>query len=325
MRMPVRSKCVLTALAIATLGLTSAHGQEYPTREIRFVCVTPPGTGADVFVRYFAEKVKQLSGKTIIVENKAGAGGTIAMEYVARAKPDGHTVLLHAGGSVAGSKWLYKKPPFPDAGSALQVVATINRQAFMLAVDGKSPYKTLAELTTAMKAKGDKASYFTVSHTGTVMGELYKAATGVKAVEVGYKSANDALNDLASGALDYSTNEPVFSLSQHRAGRLRILGVSTGERLKSVPELPTMAEQGVPMDFIIWWAAMVPAGTPRPIVDQLNKWFVQVVGSEETRKFLANFGGDPLIETPEQGQARLVKDIEIWKNYTIVAKIVPQG
>ena len=135
----------------------------------------------------------------------------------------------------------------------------------------------------------------------------------------------DALNDLASGALDFSANEPVFSLSQHRAGRIRILGVSTGERLKAAPQLPTMAEQGVPMDFKIWWAAMVPAGTPKPVVEQLNKWFVQVVASEETRQFLANFGGDPLIETPEQGQARLIKDIELWKNYAITAKIQPQG
>jgi tripartite-type tricarboxylate transporter receptor subunit TctC len=321
-----------TALLWSVLGVACMLGmpysiaqQQYPAQDIHFICVTPPGTGADVFVRYFAEKIRPLAGRTIIVENRAGAGGIIAMEYAARAKPDGYTVLLHAGGAVAGSKWLFKKPPFADAGEALQVVATINRQAFMIAVDAKTPYQSISDLTAAIKPKGDKASYFTTSHTGTVMGELYKAATGVKALEVGYKSASDALNDLASGALDFSVNEPVFSLSQHRAGRMRILGVSTGQRLRSAPELPTMAEQGVAMDFNIWWAAMVPAGTPRAIVDQLHEWFVQVVASPETEKFLENFGGDPLIESVEAGQARLLKDIELWKDYTTVAKIPPQG
>jgi tripartite-type tricarboxylate transporter receptor subunit TctC len=325
MRRFFASSILVATLAGGAVGLAPATAEQYPAQDIHFVCVTPPGTGADVFVRYFAEKVKPLAGRTIIVENRAGAGGIIAMEYAARAKADGYTVLVHAGGSVAGSKWLYKKPPFADAGQALQVVATIDQQGYMLIVDGKSPYPDVAALTAAMRSKGDKASYLTTSHTGRVMGELYKASAGLKTVEVTYKVTADGLNDLASGALDFGAVEPVFALSQQRAGRIRIIGVSTADRLKSAPDLPTMAEQGIPMDFKIWWAAMVPAGTPRPIVEQLNTWFAQVVASDETRTFLANFGADPLVETPEQGQARLVKDIEIWKNYTIAAGIEPQG
>ncbi len=106
---------------------------------------------------------------------------------------------------------------------------------------------------------------------------------------------------------------------------MRILGVSTGKRLDATPELPTMAEQGVDMDLTGWWAVLVPQGTPQPIVDQLNKWMVEVVGSPETKKFLNQFGGDPLIETPEVGQARLLKDVDNWKQYIEIAKIVPQG
>ena len=142
----------------------------------------------------------------------------------AKQKPDGYTVFVHAGSAIAAAMWLFKRPPFADAGKAIQIAGTINRQPFMLVVDAKSPYKTTAELTEAMKKKGDKATYASAAPTGTVMGELYKVATGVKAVEVNYKNAVDSLNDQLSGAVDYGMHDPVYSLAQQREGRLRILG-----------------------------------------------------------------------------------------------------
>ncbi len=151
------------------------------------VCAFPPGSGADVLVRYFADKLRPIVGRTVIVENKAGAGGNIATEFVARAKPDGHTIYVHAATAVAANQHLFKKPPV-DAGKAIQIAASINRQPFMLVVDAKSPYKTVADLTAAMKPKGDKATYATAAPTGTIMGELYKDATGIKAIEVTYRS-----------------------------------------------------------------------------------------------------------------------------------------
>jgi len=315
----------LPAMLLAAVLPLSAQAEQYPSQDIHFICAFPPGSGADVLVRYFAEQVRPLTGKNIIIENKSGAGGNIAMEYVAKQKPDGYTIFVHAGSAIAAAMWLYKRPPFPDAGKAIQIAGTINRQPFMLVVDAKSPYKTTAELTDAMKKKGDKATYATAAPTGTVMGELYKVATGVKAVEVNYKNAVDSLNDQLSGAIDYGMHDPVYSLAQQREGRLRILGVSTGQRLEATPDLPTMTEQGVPMDLTGWWAAMVPQGTPKDVVGQINKWFVTAVGSPETKAFLNKFGGDPLIETPEQGQARMLKDVENWKRYIEVAKIQPQG
>jgi tripartite-type tricarboxylate transporter receptor subunit TctC len=318
------ASAIVMAAAFALAPVT-ANAEDYPNQDIHFICAFPPGSGADVLVRYFAEKVRPLTGKNIIVENKSGAGGNIAMEYVGRAKPDGYTIFVHAGSAVASNMSLFKHPPFADPGKAIQVAATINQQPFMLVIDAKSPYKTTAELTAAMKAKGEKATYASAAPTGTVMGELYKVATGVKAVEVQYKNAPDSLNDQLSGAVDYGMHDPVYSLAQQREGRLRILGISTGKRLAATPDLPTMAEQGVPMDLTGWWAAMVPQGTPKPIVDQINKWFVEVVGSAETKAFLNKFGGDPLIETPDVAQARLIKDVDSWKSYIEVAKIVPQG
>jgi tripartite-type tricarboxylate transporter receptor subunit TctC len=322
----IRASASIAALVVAVaMAPASAYAQAYPTQDIHVICAFPPGSGADVLVRFFSEKLRPLTGKNVIVENRAGAGGNIAQEYVGRSKPDGYTIFIHAGSAVAANVWMVKKPVFPDVGKAFQVAATINRQPFMMLVDAKSPYKSVAEVTEAMKKKGDKATYASAAPTGSVMGEIYKAKTGVQAVEVAYKTAPDSINDMTSGAVDYGMHDPVFALAQQREGRLRILGVSTGKRLDATPELPTMAEQGVDMDLTGWWAVMVPQGTPKPVVDQLNKWMVEVVSSPETKAFLNKFGGDPLIETPEVAQARLLKDVDNWKKYIEVAKIVPQG
>jgi tripartite-type tricarboxylate transporter receptor subunit TctC len=318
-RKATRGMLLAAALSVVPAGVGA---QEYPSQDVRFVCAFPAGSGADVIVRYFAEKMRAVVKRTIIVENKPGAGGNIAAEYMVRSKPDGHTIFIHAGNTVAGNMHLIKKPPF-DAAKAIQVVATINKQAFMLAVEAKRPWKSVAELTAYVKEKGDKATYAVSANSGIVIGAIYKEKAGLQAVQVHYRMAQDALNDMASGKVDYALQDPVFALSQLREGRLRILAVASAERLKSNPELPTMTESGVPMDLVGWFAAMVPSATPRPIVDQLNKWFSEVVALEETQNFLKGYGGDPWVATPEEGQARLVRDIAAWGEYRI-AKIEPQ-
>jgi tripartite-type tricarboxylate transporter receptor subunit TctC len=319
------SAAAAVAFGLAALaGAPPARAQDYPTQDIRFICGFPAGSGADVLVRYFAEKLRPLAGRPVIVENKVGAAGNIAAEFTARAKPDGYTVHVHAGSAVAANQHLFKRRPF-DAVKDLQVAATLNQQPFMVMVPAASPHKTLAELTAAMKQKGDKASYAQSNTSGKVMGDLYKQATGITAVEVPYRTANDSINDFASGRLDYGMMDPVFALSQERAGRLRSLAVSTPHRMKAVPELPTMTEAGTPgVEMMGWFAAMVPSATPRPVVDRLNKWLNEILATEETRKFLNQFGGDPYISTPEQGQARMAKDVKDWEHYIKIAKIEPQ-
>jgi tripartite-type tricarboxylate transporter receptor subunit TctC len=319
----LRSGAVALGFA-AGLGTMTAHAQEYPSQDIRLICAFPAGSGADVLVRYFADKLRPIVNRTVIVENKAGAGGNIAQEYVAKSKPDGHTIFVHAATAVAANQHLFRKPPV-DAAKAFQIAATINRQPWMLVVDAKSPYKTVADLTAAMKAKGDKASYATGAPTGRIMGEIYKNAAGITAVEVNYKTDNDSINELTSGRLDYAMHNPVFALSQHRAGRTRILAVSTAERLQAAAELPTMTELGIPMDLTGWWSAMVPTGTPRPVIDQIHKWFVEMVSSGETKAFLNKFGGDPYINTPEKGQELFLKAIKEWGEHVRMAKIEPMG
>jgi tripartite-type tricarboxylate transporter receptor subunit TctC len=299
--------------------------QAYPSQDIHMVNGFPPGSGADVLTRYFAEKFRLVANRPVIVENKVGASGAIAVQYSAQAKPDGHTLYLSAASATAAQMHLYKNPPV-QVTKAFQIAATINRQAFMLAVDVNSPYKTVAELTEAMQKKGDKASYATAATSGIVMGAMYVAKTGIKAVEVRYKDSAGSLNDIASGRIDFSMVDPVFGLAQQREGRLRILAHSAGKRLQAAPEIPTMAESGVPdMDLVSWWAVHVPSETPKPIVNQINAWFREILTTEETKAFLNKFGGDPFISTPEEGQALFIKEDKAWADYVRIAKIEPQG
>jgi len=311
----------LIAAAVATSG---ARAQQYPAQDIHIICAFPAGSGADVLVRYFGEKVRPLANRTIIVENKVGAAGNIAAVYTARSKPDGHTIYVHAASAIAANMHLFKTPPI-DAAKDLQIAAGVNKQPFMVVVPASSPYKTVAELTEAMRKKGDKASYAQSNTSGKVMGELYKQATGVQAVEVPYRTANDSLNDFASGRLDYGMMDPVFALSQARAGRLRMLAVSTPQRMQAVPDLPTMAEAGVPgVELLTWFSAIVPAATPRSIVDKINKWFNEVLATEEAKTFLNNFGGDPFITTPDDAQALFRQGVKDWERYVKAANIEPQ-
>jgi tripartite-type tricarboxylate transporter receptor subunit TctC len=323
--MPAR---IILGFAAGTMALAFAPGgaaaQELPPGEVRLIAAFPAGSGSDVVVRWFAEKLKPLMNRTVIVENKPGAGGNIATEYVSRAKPDGSTIYFHTGSSMSANMHVFKKPPV-DVVKAMQVVGTVNRQAFMLVVHPDKPWKNVAELTAYLKTKGDKASYAVSATSGVVMCALYKQAADLKSVEVNFRMAQDSLNDIASGAIDYACHDPQFASAQVSQNRLRVLGIASAQRLESNASFPTMKEQGVDMDLNGWFAAFVPAATPRPMVDQLNKWLNQILVTDEAKKFLAQFASDVMMSTPDEGQARLVRDIQAWGDYVRIAKIEPQG
>ena len=315
----------LAALVTAGFCSTLAQAQEYPSQDVHLVCAFPAGSGSDVVVRYFAEKLRPILKRNIFVDNKPGANGMIAMTHSARAKPDGHVIYLHTGSSMSANMHIFKNVTM-DAGKEFQVAATINRQGFMMVVHKDSRIKTVQEMTAHLKAKGEKATYATSATSGTVMGEMYKAITGVKTVEVTYRIAKDSLNDLQSGHVDYGMHDPQFASAAMRQGNIRILGIATGQRMKFLPDIPTMAESGVPgMDLNGWFAAFVPSATPKPVVQQINDTFKQILTTDETIKFLNQFGGDPWITTPEEGQAFLLNDIKNWGEYVKIAKIEPRG
>lgn len=312
------------ALVFAMAGVGAASAQQYPSQDIHIICGAPAGSGADLIVRYYAEKLRVGTGRIVLVENKPGAQGNIATEYLARAKPDGYTIYLNGGSVLAANMHVFKNPPV-DVVKQLQVVAGINKLATMLSVRPDAPWKNLGELTAFLKEKGDKASYGISNPVAQVAGAVYKEKTGISAVQVAYKAAAESFNDFKSGAIDYAVYDPIYALAQQREGRLRVLAISTKERIESHPELMTFTEQGVAMDLVGWWAVFAPAGTPRPVIDKLASLFNDIQKLPETKTFLNTYGGDPWIFSPEEGQARLARDVKDWADYVKVGKIEPQG
>ena len=319
-----RELAAAVALIASVLAISPAHAQDYPSQDVRFVCAFPAGSGADVIVRYFADKLRPLMNRTIVVQNRPGAIGNIATEYVARAKPDGYTIYITGGNGIAANMHLFKKPPV-DAGKAFQIAATINNATMMIAVRADGPVKSIADLTAAVKEKGNQATYAYANPTSRVLGAMYKERAGLQAVEVGYRTGADYLNELYSGKLDFAVVDNVQGMAQAGQGRMRLLAVGADKRMQAAAELPTMTELGYSMNIRSWWAVLVHSGTPRPIVDQLNQWFSEVVATEETKKFLNGIASDPWVSKPEEGQAYFLQQIKDWGEYVQVAKIEPQG
>lgn len=319
------SRRAVLALGAALLSFPAA-AQDYPAREIRAICNFPAGTGADVFVRYFAAKLSALAGKPVVVDNKGGALGNIGTEAAAKSKPDGYTILIVPGSStMAAAMHTFKKLPF-DPIKDFTPVTTIARLGFVIAVDAKSPMKTLAELTAHLKAKGDKSTYGVAANTGLISAELYKKVAGVQATKAQYREMGTLMNDMFAGSLDFTAGDPVWAVEQVRSGKIRALAVTSGVRLSALADVPTMKEAGYPAfgELIAWWAVYVPAGTPEPIVKKLEAWFNQIVATEETKKFLNNLGSDPFPGNAAMLKDLLAGDIVKWGEYVKLAGLQPQ-
>lgn len=320
-----RTTSLAAALAVAVVVSTNVgHAQTYPSQQIRFVTGFPPGSGADVVTRFTAEKIKEVANVNIIVENRVGAAGGLAMETVARAKPDGYTVLLATATATAAANHLYKERRV-NVLEAFRIGATINRQGFMIVVDPGSPYKTLADLTAAMKLKGDKANYGVAAPTGIVLGEMYKAMAGLSAQQIRFRTASDSIKEMASGNLDFGALDPQLSLAQHRQGKLRILAVATGKRIAALPDVPTMEEAGVKgVDLTGWWALIVPKQTPDHVVDTMHGWMQKVLPRPEVIQFFKDSGADPFSLSPKEADALFIKEEAAWGRYAEIAKLEKQ-
>jgi tripartite-type tricarboxylate transporter receptor subunit TctC len=315
----------LAAAGLAMMVPAQVNAQDnYPNRDIHVVVGFPAGSGADVYARYFANKLSQISKATVLVENKPGANSSIATEYVARSKPDGHTIFIGGSDSFGSPLYLFKKPP-TDPRKDFIYVSPLVSQGFILTVAADKPYKNVADLTAAMKAKGEKASYPTTNNPALILGEAYKKSAGLQTVQIGYRTSADFLNDMMSGTLDWVWADPVFGLSRIREGKFKPLAVSTAKRISSIPDIPTAKEAGIAdIDMNLWWVTAVPAGTPQPIVDKLNAWWTQIGKDPETKEFLAKNGAEPWTATVAETKALIDKEIKDWEVYVKLGKIEAQ-
>ena len=314
---------LLLALAVAVPVFQSpAHPQDYPAREIRSICNFAPGSGADIIVRYYSEQLAKLAGKPVVVENKPGAQGTIATAFVAKSAPDGYTIhITPASSTLATAPHIFKQLPF-DPIKDLAPVTTINSLTFVVAVDAAKPIESIQQLIQALKQKPGHGFYGTQSNSGQVAAELLKSKTGLNTVYVPFKVTGDAFTNLLAGQIDFMSVDSTWAKGQPK---VRILAVTAAKRSPTLPEIPTLAEAGVDgIDVAPWWGVVVPAGTPRPIIEKLAGWFNQITASEETKQFLARAALDPFPGSPEQMAQLLKTEIDRWGGFVKLAKIQPQ-
>lgn len=319
-------RTIRAALAAAVLALivAPAQAQQFPNRDITVICSQAAGSGADVLVRYFASRLSQLAKVNAIVENRPGASTTIAIRHLIQSKPDGHTIYISAGSSLAATPHLLQNIPY-DPRTTIDFVTTLSRFAFLLAVDAKSPAKTVEEMVELQKKKPDHGKYGANAPSSQVAGELLKSITGLKTVKVGYQDTMTTLNDLTGGQIDFLFIDPIAGVEQMRKGRIRGLAVASENRVKAIPELPSMKDAGVPgLDVDTWWAVMVPAKTPKPVVDKLAEYFNQITATEETTEFLKRNGADPFPGTPASAKKKFEDDYVRWGEYIKLAGIPKQ-
>ena len=315
---------ILCSVALVFFDLSVA-AQEYPSREIRSICNFAPGSGADIVVRFYSDKLSKLAGKPVIVDNRPGANGTIATAELARAAPDGHTIMITpASSTIASAPYLFKSLPF-DPAKDFAGVATIASLSFVIAVDAARPIRSIPELVAALKQRPDDGFYGTSNNTGVIAAELFKAKAGLKTTYAPYKANTQALTDLLLGHLDFIAYDATWAVTQHRTGRIRILAATAAKRSVALPEIPTLTEVGYGGDDVTpWWGVVVPAATPRPLIEKLAAWINQITADEDTKQFLARSAFEPFPGSPAQMQALMVSDAARWKRYTELAKIQPQ-
>ena len=311
------------ALAARGIVTTAWSEENWPTRELHAICMFPPGTGADIYVRFFARKLQDAIGKTVVVENKVGAFGNIANEYVARAKPDGYTIYIAPTNLLAIAPHLYTRLSY-DPLNDFETVTTLFKLPFILIVPGDSPFKSVADLTAYLRERGDRASYASVSTVSLVSAELFKAQFGLKTVEVKYKESSAALADLWGGNVVFLYLDPAGSAAHIAAGKLRPLAVTTAQRVEALKDIPGSAEAGIlNSDVFSWWSVHTPRGVPKPILDKLEWIFNQIVVDADTREFLAKSGSDVFPGNAKLARELLVKGVKDWGGYEKLAKIEP--
>ena len=301
----MRRRHLLAALPAAALAPQLAAAQEWPPGPVRAIVPFAPGSATDTVARVFTEKMRDTLGQNVVVENRAGANGLIGAEAVARATPDGLTVLIGTNSTNAAAGALFKRVPY-DVDNAFIPVSTLGSVPLLVAVRAESKWQNLAELLAEAKAKPEGITYASASSSQQVSTELMAHMAGVKMLRVPYRSSPLAVQDLLAGRVDLFVADQLVILPQAREGKLRILGITAPQRSAMLPEIPTVAEAGNLPGYQItaWFGLFVPAGTPANAVARLNAAVRQAGSGAELRERLASgFGMVVATSSPEEAAA----------------------
>lgn len=310
-----RSAAALAALVFAGGCLVAlvapAQAQDYPAKPVKMVVPFPPGGSLDITGRLIAQRLSEMWGQSVVVENRPGAGGNIGADFVAKSPPDGYTILMGALSTHAVNPNLYSKMPY-DAAKDFVPITLIAITPNVLVVNASSPVNNVKEFIAYTKANPGKLSFGSGSNgsAGHLAGELYKVETGTDSVHIPFKGGAPATQALLAGDTQFMFDNLANAMTQVKAGKLKALAVTTAERSKLAPELPTMAEAGLPgFDISTWYGFFAPAGTPPAIVAKWNADVTKILNSPDVRAKLMEGGAEPSPNSPAQFQQMIAREL----------------
>lgn len=305
---------IFIAAVAAFTAIAPAIAQNYPTRPVRFIVPFAPGGNTDVQGRLIAQKLTEAWGQQVVVDNRAGAGGTVGVEMLSKAPADGYTIALASFGNILVGPSLFPKLGY-DPLKDLAPVVLVSQPPGLLVVNPGLPVKNVSELIAYAKANPGKLNYGSAGN-GTwnhLFAEHFKALANVRITHIPYKGANPAVTDVIAGQIQMSFAPFPVALPQAKAGRLRILAVTSAQRSPVVPEIPTIAESGLPgYSAASWFAVLAPAKTPQAIITKLNRDINAVLMRPEVKAAFAADGTEPAGGTPEQLRDSMRSGIKQW-------------
>jgi len=306
---------VLAAIFACAAALSAAAQGEYPAKPVTYVVPYPPGGAADVFARQLAQKLGERLGKPVIVENRAGANGNIGSDYVAKGPADGYTILLGSASTITINPHLYGAQMPYDPIKDLQPVSGTHEMANVLVVNAATPFRSVADVVAAARAKPGSLAYASAGNGNTMhlAGEQFKMQANIDLLHIPYKGGPPALNDVLGGQVPMMFNNLPAIVPLVRSGKLRALGVATPKRSPLLPDVPTMDEAGL-KGYVstVWNGVFMRAGTPRSIVDRLNREIVAVLNSPETKRSLEEQGFEAIPSSPENFSELIRAEYPRW-------------